>query len=77
MRHPSGQEELTSTLVQEVPMTTQLLAATQKPVPAGAIVQWGWVTITVANLLVILGMIVVFVLALLLPFPAPHPDDES
>ncbi|GAB2760285.1 hypothetical protein GCM10027039_20620 [Terrabacter koreensis] len=56
-------------------MTSQLLAAPQ-PVPAGAIVQWGWLTITVANLLVVLGMIVVFALALVLPFPSAHEDDE-
>ncbi len=48
-------------------MITQLLAVSQ-PVPAGPVVQWGWVTITVANLVVILAMILVFVLALLLPF---------
>ncbi|MFM6850363.1 MAG: hypothetical protein ACKOVB_14830 [Terrabacter sp.] len=53
-----------------------LMLATPQPVPAGAIVQWGWLTITVPNLLVVLGMIVVFVLALVLPFPAAHEDDE-
>ena len=57
-------------------MTSQLLA-TPQPVPAGAIVQWGWLTITVANLLVVLGMIVVFALALVLPFPSAHEDDEA
>ena len=56
-------------------MTSQLLA-TPHPVPAGAIVQWGWLTITVANLLVVLGMVVVFVLALVLPFPTAREDDE-
>jgi hypothetical protein len=57
-------------------MTAQLLASTPPPVPAGAIVQWGWLTITVANLLVVLGMVVVFALALVLPFPSGHEDDE-
>jgi hypothetical protein len=33
-------------------------------------VHWGWVQISVANLVVILAMIVVFVLAVLLPFPS-------
>ena len=56
-------------------MITQYLAASQ-PVPAGPVVQWGWLTIMVANLLVILLMIAVFVLALLLPFPAP-PEEED
>jgi hypothetical protein len=55
-------------------MITQFLAVSE-PVPAGPVVQWGWVTITVANLVVILAMIVVFVLALVLPFPASHEDE--
>ncbi|WP_406831780.1 hypothetical protein ABEG17_02895 [Pedococcus sp. KACC 23699] len=33
------------------------------------VVQWGWFSIELTNLLIILVMIVVFVLALLLPFP--------
>ncbi|MGO4596758.1 hypothetical protein [Terrabacter sp. 2RAF25] len=56
-------------------MTSQVLAIT-KPVPAGAVVQWGFVTITVANLIVILAMILVFVLAIVLPFPGSRRDDR-
>jgi len=56
-------------------MITQFLAVSE-PVPAGPVVQWGWVTITVANLVVILAMIGVFVLALVLPFPASHEDED-
>ncbi|WP_157557724.1 hypothetical protein [Intrasporangium oryzae] len=57
-------------------MTSQLSSLTH-PVPAGAVVQWGFLTITVANLIVILAMIVVFVLAILLPFPGAREDDQS
>jgi hypothetical protein len=57
-------------------MSSQFLAAAQ-PVPAGAVVQWGFLTLTVANLVVILAMVLVFVLAVLLPFPAPDQEDLS
>ena len=33
---------------------------------------WGVIQVSLANLLIILAMIVVFVLALLLPFPGSH-----
>ena len=39
---------------------------------AGKYVSWGVVSISLTNLLVILGMIVVFVLALVIPFPRGH-----
>lgn len=55
-------------------MSGQLVTST---VPAGAVVQWGFLTITAANLIVILTMIVVFVLAILLPFPADRDEDRS
>ena len=32
-------------------------------------IHWGWFQISIANLIVILLMVVVFVLAILLPFP--------
>jgi len=57
-------------------MSNTLAAATQ-PTPAGAVVQWGFLTITVANLVTILAMLLVFVLAVLLPFPAPHEEGEE
>ena len=55
-------------------MSAQLVTST---VPAGAVVQWGFITVTVANLIVILTMIVVFVLAILLPFPVDRDEDRS
>ena len=33
------------------------------------LVSWGWLQITVANLVVIIAMIALFVLALVVPFP--------
>jgi hypothetical protein len=36
---------------------------------SGHYIQWGFVQISVANLVVIILMVVVFVLAILLPFP--------
>jgi hypothetical protein len=39
---------------------------------AGSYVHWGVVSISVTNLLVIVGMVVVFVLALVIPFPRDH-----
>ena len=39
---------------------------------AGRYLDWGVVHISVANALIILAMIVVFVAALLVPFPAPE-----
>lgn len=39
---------------------------------AGKYVSWGVVSISLTNLLVILGMIVLFVLALVIPFPGDH-----
>ena len=56
-------------------MSTEFFAAAG-PTPAGAVVQWGFLTITVANLVTILLMILVFVLAILLPFPGSHDKDE-
>jgi hypothetical protein len=39
---------------------------------AGKYVSWGVVSISLTNLLVVLGMIVLFVLALVIPFPGDH-----
>ena len=39
---------------------------------AGKYIHWGVVSISLTNLLVILGMVVVFVLALVIPFPRQH-----
>ena len=36
---------------------------------AGHFLHWGWISISLTNALIIAAMVVVFVLALLLPFP--------
>jgi len=35
---------------------------------------WGWLQISVGNLIVIVVMLVLFILALVLPFPGGHHD---
>jgi hypothetical protein len=40
----------------------------------GYFIHWGFVQISLANLIVIILMIVVFILALLLPFPKERDD---
>lgn len=42
----------------------------------GHYVHWGFIQISVANLVVILLMVVVFVLAIALPFPRRKGDDR-
>ena len=37
---------------------------------------WGWLEVSVPNLLVVLATVAVFALALLVPFPG-HPDPED
>lgn len=45
---------------------------------SGNYVDWGVIQISLTNLLIIVAMIVVFVAALLVPFPDSHRDrDES
>ena len=44
---------------------------------AGKYFDWGVVSISATNLLIIIAMVVVFVLALLLPFPHPRQPDGS
>ena len=45
---------------------------------AGSYVHWGVIQISVTNLLIILAMIVLFVLAILLPFPGNRrPQDRE
>jgi len=46
-----------------------LMAAPLNLNHVGHYVTWGVIQVSVANLVVIAGMVVVFVLALLLPFP--------
>jgi hypothetical protein len=42
----------------------------------GRYVHWGFIQLSVANLVVILLMIVVFILAILLPFPRRRGGDQ-
>ena len=51
-----------------------LLAALVNLGGAGKYVHWGFIQMSVANLVVIILMIVVFVLAILLPFPKRKGD---
>jgi hypothetical protein len=51
-----------------------LLAALINLGGTGKYVHWGFIQISVANLVVILLMVVVFVLAILLPFPKRKGD---
>jgi len=44
--------------------------------PAGRYVHWGVVLISVTNLLVIVAMVILFVLALVVPFGSGH-DQEN
>ena len=53
-----------------------LLAALVNLGGSGRYVHWGFIQISVANLVVILLMILVFLLAILLPFPRHKERDE-
>ena len=55
---------------------TSLMSSTAQPVPAGAVVHWGFLTVTMGNLVMVLAMVVVFILAVLIPFPGPPQDDR-
>ena len=44
---------------------------------AGTYIHWGVVSISLTNLLVIVAMVVVFVLALVVPFPGAHDSRQS
>ena len=53
-----------------------LLAALINLNGTGHYIHWGFIQISVANLVVIILMIVVFVLAILLPFPRRKGDRQ-
>jgi hypothetical protein len=55
-------------------MVAATRAAGEQVLASGHYLHWGVVQISLANLLIILSMIVVFVLALLLPFPGGRAD---
>ncbi|MEO8517899.1 MAG: hypothetical protein ABI438_01875 [Dermatophilaceae bacterium] len=45
--------------------------------PAGRYIHWGVVLISVTNLLVIVAMVILFILALLVPFPGHGRGDDE
>ena len=44
---------------------------------AGHILHWGWFSIGLSNFLIILAMIILFVLALVVPFPGGGASDDQ
>jgi hypothetical protein len=58
-------------------MTALTLSSAALTTEAGHYIQAGVLSISVANALVILTMVVVFVLALVIPFPSSHEDDPG
>ena len=42
--------------------------------PSGHVLSWGWFSIELANLLIILAMVLLFVVALLVPFGRRHAE---
>lgn len=46
-------------------------------VGAGRYIHWGVIQISVANLSIIVAMVVLFVLALVVPFPSGHGRDRD
>jgi hypothetical protein len=44
---------------------------------AGKYIHWGVVSISLTNFLIIVGMIVIFVLALVIPFPGTRDDRDA
>ena len=54
-----------------------LLAVAVASGEAGRYLHWGVVSISLTNFLIIVGMVVVFLLALVLPFPGGHESDAA
>ena len=44
---------------------------------AGHYLHWGVISVSLTNLLIMAGMVLVFVLALVLPFPRAHDDSPG
>ena len=45
--------------------------------PSGNYISWGVISISVTNLMIILAMILLFILALFLPFPGGHDGGDD
>ena len=54
-----------------------MVAAAVALADAGHYLQWGWFSVSLTNLLIIVAMLVVFVLALDLPFPSGGPAEPA
>jgi len=57
-------------------MSTTLLGALVNLSGSGNYIHWGFIQLSVANFVVILLMIVVFILAIALPFPRRRGRDQ-
>ena len=53
------------------------LADASAPLVGGRYIDWGVISISFTNLAIIVAMVILFVLALVLPFPHRHDDDEE
>jgi drug/metabolite transporter superfamily protein YnfA len=51
--------------------------AAAAPMAAGTYLHWGVVQLSLTNFLIIVGMIVLFVVALVIPFPGSHEKAEE
>jgi hypothetical protein len=51
--------------------------ATTASAGAGAYLHWGVISVSVTNALIVLAMVILFVLALIVPFPEPHRDIDD
>jgi hypothetical protein len=65
-----------SSLTQAVHMNSLAAAPLADPA-SGTYIHWSVINISLTNALIILGMIVVFALAILLPFPRASSDGDS
>jgi hypothetical protein len=54
-----------------------LLAVAAASAEAGRYLHWGVISISLTNFLIIVGMVVVFLLALVLPFPGGRQSDVA
>jgi hypothetical protein len=77
---PSTEEAVSFGNASEHRLEVAMNVAALDPHAAGYYLHWGVVQISLTNFLIIVGMVVLFVLALLLPFPGGSPetsDEES
>jgi hypothetical protein len=56
---------------------TPLATGFTSALAAGRYLQWGVLSISLTNFLIVVAMLVVFALALILPFPGHHPPTST